>query len=236
MPATRLSSPRLRELARRTAAAPAAPDPDPVTVTPEAGEEACELCGAPVPGEHRHLAEVRSRRLLCVCRPCSLLFDRAAAADGRLRLIPDRPRRLARLVIDEALWARLDIPVQMAFFIRSSLSGHVEAFCPSPLGPTESALELAAYSELEAANPALAQMATDVEALLVNRTERRPGQWIVPVDECYRLVALIRSGWRGFSGGGEVWEALDAFFDRLDERARPAPAREPAHTPTARRE
>ena len=226
MRTAQLSSPRLRALARR-ASEPAAATPA-LDGAPDAGEEVCELCGRPVADEHRHLAEVQSRRLLCVCRPCSLLFDRTAAADGRLRLIPEHPRRLDALVIDDLLWARLDIPVQMAFFVHSSVSGRVEAFYPSPLGPTESALELAAWSELEAANPALAGMATDVEALLVNRTDHRPGHWIVPVDECYRLVALIRSGWRGFSGGGDVWGALDEFFDRLDQRAQPASAPAPA--------
>ena len=228
MPASRLSSPRLRALARRA--------PEPAAATPaadgrlDAGDEVCELCGRPVPDEHRHLAEVQSRQLLCVCRPCSLLFDRTAAADGRLRLIPERPRRLEALVIDDVMWARLDIPVQMAFFVHSSASGQIEAFYPSPLGPTESALELAAWTELEAANPALAEMTTDVEALLVNRTDHRPGHWIVPVDECYRLVALIRSGWRGFSGGGDVWSTLDEFFDRLDQRAQPTPALAPARS------
>lgn len=215
MRSAQLSSPRLRALTRRPA-----PTASGAPVTPPApGEEVCELCGAPVPSEHRHLAEIKSRRLLCVCRPCSLLFDRPAAAEGQLRLIPDRPRRLDGLVIDDALWARLDIPVDMAFFVHSSLSARIEAFYPSPLGPTESALDLGAWGELAEANPVLREMAQDVEALLVNRTRQRPGNWIVGVDECYRLVALIRSGWRGFSGGGAVWGDLDEFFHRLDGRA-----------------
>ena len=53
MSAAQLSSPRLRALARR----PGAPTPAP-------GEEVCELCGAPVAAEHRHLAEVDTRRLV----------------------------------------------------------------------------------------------------------------------------------------------------------------------------
>lgn len=213
MPASQLNSPRLRARARGGVRAA------PVAVAPMAGEEACELCGAPVAPGHRHLAEVSSRRLLCVCRPCSLLFTREAAADGRLRLIPDRPRRVEGLVIDDAFWVQLDIPVDMAFFVRSSATGRIEAFYPSPLGPTESALDLAAWNELETAHPMLGELAEDVEALLVNRTRHRPGHWIVPVDECYRLVAIIRGGWRGFSGGGAVWTDLDDFFDGLDRRA-----------------
>src|SRR4051794_41824092 len=52
--------------------------------------EQCELCGTPIPAEHRHVLEVASRELKCVCRPCSILFDRRAAAEGRYRLVPDR--------------------------------------------------------------------------------------------------------------------------------------------------
>lgn len=170
--------------------------------------------------EHRHLADVTARRLVCVCRPCSLLFTRAAAADGRLKLVPDRPRRLEGLAVDDAVWARLAIPVEMAFFVRSSASARVEAFYPSPLGATESALDLAAWSDMEADIPGLADMADDVEALLVNRTRRHPGLWIVPVDDCYRLVALIRRGWQGLSGGGAVFDELEEFLSGLDRRAR----------------
>jgi hypothetical protein len=64
-------------------------------------------------------------------------------------------------------------------------------------------------------------MEHDVEALLINRARGLRGQWIVPVDDCYRLVAVIRTRWRGFSGGTEVWQEMERFFDDLDGRARP---------------
>ena len=32
--------------------------------------------------------------------------------------------------------------------------------------------------------------------------------YIVPIDECYRLVGLIRMHWRGLSGGTEVWKEI----------------------------
>ena len=40
-------------------------------------------------------------------------------------------------------------------------------------------------------------------------------------------VALIRSGWRGFSGGTQVWSTLEEFFDRLAQRAQSKPAAAP---------
>ena len=44
-------------------------------------------------------------------------------------------------------------------------------------------------------------------------------QWIVPIDVCYALVGLIRTHWRGFTGGAEVWRELDRFCDGLDRRS-----------------
>ena len=110
----------------------------------------------------------------------------------------------------------------MAFFFHSTAAGRVQAFYPSPMGPTESLLGLEAWAELERANPVLGTLAPDVEALLVNRARGARGHWIVPIDECYALVGLIRTHWRGFTGGAEVWEELARFFETLDRRAKPA--------------
>jgi hypothetical protein len=38
---------------------------------------------------------------------------------------------------------------------------------------------------------------------------------IVPIDRCYALVGLIRSTWRGISGGDAVTEAVERFFGEL---------------------
>src|SRR5688500_20289000 len=108
---------RLADLARRAAA-----DVD-------AALERCELCGAPLPGGHRHLMDLRSRELLCACRACTVLFDDGgaqAAGGGHFRLVPDRRLRLEDFVLDDLMWEELRLPVDIAFFFRSSAAGRVQ--------------------------------------------------------------------------------------------------------------
>jgi Family of unknown function (DUF5947) len=186
----------------------------------EAAQERCELCSEPIPPEHRHLLEVSTREMMCVCRPCSILFDREAASEGRYRLIPDRRLFLEDFEMSDAQWESLRVPVDMAFFFYSTPAERVVAFYPSPMGPTESLLKLGAWEELEDSNPMLKEMERDVEALLVNRVRGAREHFLVPMDECYSLVGLIRMRWRGLSGGREVWEEIGRFFEQLRERSK----------------
>jgi hypothetical protein len=162
---------------------------------------------------------------MCACRPCSLLFDRAGAGAGRYKLIPERRLRLEDFTMSDLVWEGLRIPVDMAFLFHSSAEGRVLAYYPGPMGPTESRLELDSWHELEQANPVLVELEADVEALLVNRVGEARRYWLVPLDECYGLVGLIRTRWRGLTGGREVWQEIDRFFEELDRRARGATGR-----------
>jgi hypothetical protein len=205
-----LSSSRLRRLAQRSAG------------EREAGLERCELCAAPIAPEHRHLLDLGSRELMCACRACSLLFDRSAASAGHYRLVPDRRLRVDDLELTDLAWEELRLPVELAFLFRNSRAERVMAFYPSPMGATESLLALEAWRALEEANPILLGLEDDVEALLVNRARGARRHWIVPIDDCYELVGLIRMHWRGLTGGQEVWQEIGRFCDGLDRRARPA--------------
>jgi hypothetical protein len=187
-----------------------------------AAQERCELCSAPIPSEHRHVLDLRGRELLCVCRACAILFDRRAAGGGQMRLVGDRRLRLEDFELDDAMWADLRLPVDLAFFFHSSPDERMMAFYPSPMGPTESLLALEAWQQLEAANPVLTTLAPDVEALLVYRVRGARRHWIVPIDDCYALVGLIRTAWRGLTGGSEVWRQIAAALDDLDRRSRTA--------------
>jgi hypothetical protein len=191
-----------------------------------AQEEHCDLCGHTIPPdpEHRHLMEVSTREIMCVCRPCSILFDSEAASQGRYRIVPKRFLNLEDFEMSDAQWEDLRIPVDMAFFFYNTPAGKVVAYYPSPMGPTESLLELQTWEELEADNPVLRDMERDVEALLVNRARGASDHFLVPMDECYKLVGLIRTRWRGFSGGREVWDDITRFFEDLGRRAKPVTA------------
>ena len=197
---------RLRTLARRS----------------EAAQERCELCGAPIAPEHRHLLDVATRELMCACRACSILFASDAASAGHYRLVGERRLRLDDLELDDVAWAQLRLPVEMAFFLHNSAAGRVQAFYPSPMGPTESLLGLEAWAAIEDANPLLRTLSPDVEALLVNRAQGARHHLVVPIEDCFALVGLIRTHWKGLTGGREVWQEIAGFFDGLDRRARPA--------------
>ena len=186
--------------------------------------ERCDLCGAPIAAEHRHLLDISARELMCSCRACALLFDQAAAGAGgrHYRLVPERRLRIDDLDLDDVTWAELRLPVDMAFFFRSTPAGRVLAFYPGPMGATESLLGLEAWAALEDRNPVLRTLAEDVEALLVHRARGARRHHIVPISDCYELAGLIRTRWRGLTGGREVWEEIGRFYERLDRRARRA--------------
>lgn len=182
-------------------------------------EEHCDICAEPIGHEHRHLLDLSTRGLLCACRACVILFDSAAAGGGARRLIPTRSRYLVDFAISDAQWESLRVPVNMAFFQASSTAKRVMAFYPSPMGPTESHLTFETWQELEQRNPILRRMEQDVEALLVYRMREARDYFLTPIDECYKLVGLIRSQWRGLSGGREVWAEIERFFSDLKARA-----------------
>ncbi len=184
--------------------------------------ETCDLCAVELAEDHPHLVDPKARQLLCSCLACALLFG--SQAGSKYKRVPRRVRFLSGFRLTDAEWESLMIPINMAFFFKSTPDARVVAQYPSPAGATESQLSLDAWSDLAAANPVLADMEPDVEALLVNRLGRTRGYpsaeyYLLPIDECYKLVWLIRSHWQGLSGGAEVWKQLECFFADLKARS-----------------
>jgi hypothetical protein len=181
--------------------------------------ELCEMCTEPIRSGHSHVVNLEARNLMCTCRPCWLLFTRDGAAQGRYRSVPERYLHDPGAAITPVQWDTISIPVSMAFFFENSQMGQFVAFYPSPAGATESMLELTTWAEILAANPHLAEVTPDVEALLVRRDGDRFECWLVPIDACYELVGRVKLKWKGFDGGAELWEDLDVFLDGLRERS-----------------
>ncbi len=186
-------------------------------VRSRAAVERCELCGLELAPEHRHLLEPRSRKIVCACDPCALRFT--DVVDGRFKLIPRDARMLPDFRITDAQWDDLSLPINLVFLFHDSVAGKITALYPGPAGVTESLLRLDAWQTLREQNPALPRMASDVEALLVNRVGAAREYFIAPIDACFELTGLIRVHWRGLSGGNEVWRGIGGFFERLKARA-----------------
>jgi hypothetical protein len=178
--------------------------------------ECCELCGQPLQSEHQHMLELANRRLACCCDACAILFS--GRPDGRYRTVPRRIRLLSDFCMTDRQWESLHLPINLAFFYHSTPAERVIAMFPSPAGATESLLTLEAWQDLAKANPILTELEPDVEALLVYRIGDTYEYYRVPIDECFKLVGLIRTHWRGLSGGTQVWRELAQFFAALKSR------------------
>lgn len=183
--------------------------------------EHCELCGEPLATEHRHLLELARRNVVCACEACALLFSQPGSGAGKYRLIPRRRLALLDFQMTDEQWDELALPVNMAYICYNSEAGRAIAFYPGPAGAMESLLTLENWEALTRANPLLTELEPGVEALLINRVEQTRAYYVVPIDICYRLVGLLRSTWRGLSGGQECRDALATFFEELRARATP---------------
>jgi len=181
-------------------------------------EEKCELCSLLLTSRHRHLLETANRRVWCACDGCALRFD--GVVGGRFKLIPREARPLTGFRLADSIWEGLAIPINLAFFVYSTPKRRIAAFYPSPAGPIESFLALADWDKVVGVNPSLNEMQADVEALLVNRTQGRGDFYLTPIDTCFELVGLIRTHWRGLSGGEGVWEKIEVFFEALKDQGR----------------
>ncbi len=177
--------------------------------------EHCDLCGAELAADHRHLLHLEERRILCACEPCVAF----RSGEGPYRPTGSRLVWLERFDLPEDVWARLRIPIRLVFFMRSSSTGGVVGLYPSPAGATECELDLPAWEELVAVNPLLGDLDEDVEGLIVNRLAAADQYLIAPIDECYRLVGAVKASWEGISGGAAVERVVPTFLEELRGRA-----------------
>jgi hypothetical protein len=167
------------------------------------GGHGCEMCGQPLDERHFHRYRPSGRIIRCCCQLCALIPE-----EGWLEVPRRRQAVSARL--DQACWTALGIPVGLASFVRGQ---YWSVAYPGPAGLVESALSDEAVADLLSLNPDWAQLQAHVEAIVVNRLGEPVRALLLPIDEHFRLSGLLRSQWRGMSGGQEVWQTLEQFFD-----------------------
>src|SRR5581483_7883165 len=135
---------QLRTLARAGAATRGSPGAP--------AQERCDLCNTTIPDDHRHLLHLVDRRIVCACEACWAL----RSGDAEYRPTGMRTIWLEGFDCDAEVWGAFQIPIGLAFFMRSTVTQGVVAFYPSPAGATESELTLEAWSALVERNPVLA--------------------------------------------------------------------------------
>ena len=142
--------------ARRGAAAPAAT------------ARRAATCAAPrCPRTIATCCDVGERRILCACEPCIAM----RAGEGDLR--PDRDARRCAWTtssLADELWAAVPDPDRPGLLLASARSPAASSRSTRarPARPSASCY-LEAWNELVAANPVLADLEPEVEALVVNR-------------------------------------------------------------------
>jgi hypothetical protein len=128
------------------------------------------MCSLELAAEHEHLVEP-SKKLICACAACAILFE--GQSGTKYKRVPREVRFLRDFQLTDAQWDGLMVPIEMAFFFKSSPQEKVIALYPSPAGPTESLLSLDTWADIVGRNPILGEMQADVTALLVNRVGTR---------------------------------------------------------------
>lgn len=146
-----------------------------------------------------------------------------AEGSGYRRVRP-RQKVLPGFELADADWAMMQIPIDVAFLFRPDGDAAPVALFPGPAGTTRSQLNPELWSDLTARYAVLAELEPGAEALLVNRSKGRRDHYLVSTDHCYALAGLLRTRWRGLTGGEEAWSAIDGYFAELNAMARGSPA------------
>jgi hypothetical protein len=111
------------------------------------------------------------------------------------------------------------IPIGLAFFMRSTVTGGVVAFYPSPAGATESELSLDVLGRAGRAQPVLEHLDPMPRRSSSTAPPSPTSTRSLPIDDCYALVGLIKSRWEGISGGAAIEQAVPEFFEAIRARS-----------------
>jgi hypothetical protein len=173
----------------------------------------CELCGTPLGAEHEHLFNLDSRELAAACEGCAAVFS--DPRNLQYRRVPREIQRLDNFQMTDEIWQSLQIPTGLAMIFHHAQSNRALLIYPGATSSDQLRVPTHIWRELVMLNPPLAQMQSDVEALLIHRIGGEQDYFIVPIDIWHKLQRLIRTHWRGVSGGPRVWREIGQFFAAL---------------------
>lgn len=179
----------------------------------------CDRCRTVWKSPYRHLLDLDGFQLLCACPDCTAacLED----ARGSCRVVPAWVRKVLGWSPERSRWSELQLP-GIAFFLRASKAEGWLSVFPSAIGALDGHLSAADLGSLLGNSVVLARVALDVEALLIDARQAEEMQaYIVPIDVCFDLSALVRQVWPGIDGGESARRELDRFFAALEQRAVP---------------
>ena len=179
---------------------------------PQPIEADCDLCGTSMPEDHRHLLELEERRIVCVCESCWALRSGEAqycppARGSSCSTTSTCPTSCGRGCASRSAWP--------SSFARTTASWRSTRAPPARPSPSS---ELEAWDELVGRNGVVGDIERDSEALVVDKLNDGIQAAIVPTDEAYRMVGLVKANWQGISGGQGVPAAVAGFFDELRAR------------------
>ena len=206
-----LAAPGSRRLARRAAASGSAAGALRAVRRADPGR-------APPPARPR-------RRASCMCA-CRAVLDpvrpRARPAAATTGSCPTGGCGSTASSSTTSRWEELRIPVDMAFFFHSSAGRARGGVLPEPDGRDRVAARARRVGR-SWRRPTRCSASWSPTSRRCSSTARaaRAQHWLVPIDECYALVGLIRTRWRGLHRRhARCGRRSAAFFDGLDQRAR----------------
>jgi len=182
----------------------------------------CDRCRTVLHRQHRHVIELDAHRLLCACNACAAEVERSVL--GPCRLIPESVRSAPEWAPSWERWDSFGMPLRLGFFLWLSRLARWVAVAPSPIGAVDVAVPSSAWSAYLQESGIARQVRPDVEAVLVRGAGGGPLEaYVVPLDLCYELVALVRQTWHGIDGGDAARQELDRYFERLQRRSTEVP-------------
>src|ERR1700733_13137073 len=87
--------------------------------------ERCDLCSQELGPVHPHLLELSSRRLVCSCDACAMLFS--GQEGSKFRRVTRDVELLRDFRLTDEQWESLSLPINLVFFTHNSTAGRVVA-------------------------------------------------------------------------------------------------------------